>query len=72
MLPTRRPNSPQAYPNASGSIWNHKPRQMKEASPFLGGQSITSPKGLVETYQDHRMQMTAIVLAMGCKREGHY
>lgn len=34
-----------------------------------GGQSITSPKGLVETYQDHRMQMTAIVLAMGCSEK---
>lgn len=31
-----------------------------------GGQSLTSPEGLVETYHDHRMQMTAIVLAMGC------
>ena len=30
-----------------------------------GGQSIVGPSGLVETYGDHRMQMTALVLAMG-------
>lgn len=34
-----------------------------------GGQSLTPPKELVETYHDHRMQMTAIVLAMGCKQK---
>ena len=34
-----------------------------------GGQSLTSPKELVETYHDHRMQMTAIVLAMGCDQK---
>ena len=31
-----------------------------------GGQSISQPDGLVQTYGDHRMQMTALVLAMGC------
>lgn len=31
-----------------------------------GGQRLQQPKGLVETYGDHRMQMTALVLAMGC------
>ncbi|MGB2167732.1 MAG: 3-phosphoshikimate 1-carboxyvinyltransferase [Poseidonia sp.] len=30
-----------------------------------GGQTIVGPKGLVETYGDHRMHMTALVLAMG-------
>ena len=32
-----------------------------------GGQQLRSPEGLVETYGDHRMQMTALVLAMGCE-----
>ncbi len=32
-----------------------------------GGQAIVQPQGLVRTYGDHRMQMTALVLAMGCK-----
>ena len=32
-----------------------------------GGQSISQPDGLVQTYGDHRMQMTALVLAMGCQ-----
>ena len=32
-----------------------------------GGQQLRSPKGQVETYGDHRMQMTALVLAMGCE-----
>ena len=32
----------------------------------VGGQRLQQPKGLVETYGDHRMQMTALVLAMGC------
>ena len=32
-----------------------------------GGQQLRSPAGLVETYGDHRMQMTAFVLAMGCE-----
>ena len=31
-----------------------------------GGQSIVQPEGIVQTYGDHRMQMTALVLAMGC------
>ena len=31
-----------------------------------GGQTLAQPTGLVETYGDHRMQMTALVLAMGC------
>ena len=31
-----------------------------------GGQELVSPKGLVRTFGDHRMQMTALVLAMGC------
>jgi 3-phosphoshikimate 1-carboxyvinyltransferase len=31
-----------------------------------GGQSIVQPEGLVRTFGDHRMQMTALVLAMGC------
>ena len=31
-----------------------------------GGQTVSQPTGLVETYGDHRMQMTALVLAMGC------
>ena len=31
-----------------------------------GGQTVAQPSGLVETYGDHRMQMTALVLAMGC------
>lgn len=31
-----------------------------------GGQSISQPDDLVQTYGDHRMQMTALVLAMGC------
>ena len=31
-----------------------------------GGQTLVSPKELVQTYGDHRMQMTAIVLSMGC------
>ena len=31
-----------------------------------GEQKIQQPTGLVETYGDHRMQMTALVLAMGC------
>ena len=30
-----------------------------------GGQTIVGPTDLVETYGDHRMQMTAVVLAMG-------
>ena len=30
-----------------------------------GGQTIVAPRDLVETYGDHRMQMTALVLAMG-------
>tara|TARA_B100000900_G_scaffold410051_2_gene427091 strand:+ start:2940 stop:4358 length:1419 start_codon:yes stop_codon:yes gene_type:complete len=34
-----------------------------------GGQELVSPKGLVRTFGDHRMQMTALVLAMGCKEE---
>ena len=34
-----------------------------------GGQRLRSPEGLVETYGDHRMQMTALVLAMGCERD---
>jgi 5-enolpyruvylshikimate-3-phosphate synthase len=32
-----------------------------------GGQTPQTPSGMVETYGDHRMQMTALVLAMGCK-----
>ena len=32
-----------------------------------GGQTIVGPTDLVETYGDHRMQMTALVLAMGCQ-----
>jgi 3-phosphoshikimate 1-carboxyvinyltransferase len=32
-----------------------------------GGQQLRSPEGQVETYGDHRMQMTALVLAMGCE-----
>jgi len=31
-----------------------------------GAQSVTSPEGLVRTFGDHRMQMTALVLAMAC------
>lgn len=34
-----------------------------------GGQRLRSPEGQVETYGDHRMQMTALVLAMGCDRD---
>jgi len=34
-----------------------------------GGQRLRTPEGLVETYGDHRMQMTALVLAMGCERD---
>jgi 3-phosphoshikimate 1-carboxyvinyltransferase len=34
-----------------------------------GGQRLRTPEGLVETYGDHRMQMTALVLAMGCGRD---
>ena len=34
-----------------------------------GGQELVSPKGLVRTFGDHRMQMTALVLAMGCNEE---
>ena len=34
-----------------------------------GGQVLASPEGLVRTYGDHRMQMTALVLAMGCTKE---
>lgn len=34
-----------------------------------GGQQLRSPEGLVATYGDHRMQMTALVLAMGCEGE---
>lgn len=34
-----------------------------------GGQVLASPEGLVQTYGDHRMQMTALVLAMGCTKE---
>lgn len=36
-----------------------------------GGQSISDPSGLVRTFGDHRMQMTALVLAMGCGRTVH-
>ena len=32
-----------------------------------GGQTIEDPTGMVETYGDHRMQMTALVLSMGCQ-----
>lgn len=32
-----------------------------------GGQQLRSPEGLVKAYGDHRMQMTALVLAMGCE-----
>ena len=32
-----------------------------------GGQSIMQPESLVRTFGDHRMQMTALVLALGCK-----
>ena len=34
-----------------------------------GGQVLASPEGFVRTYGDHRMQMTALVLAMGCTKE---
>ncbi|GIR76453.1 MAG: hypothetical protein CM15mP78_11520 [Candidatus Poseidoniales archaeon] len=32
-----------------------------------GRSNPQTPSGMVETYGDHRMQMTALVLAMGCK-----
>ena len=32
-----------------------------------GGQQLRSPEGVVEVFGDHRMQMTALVLAMGCE-----
>ena len=31
-----------------------------------GGQSLETPTNLVRTYQDHRIQMTAMILALGC------
>jgi 3-phosphoshikimate 1-carboxyvinyltransferase len=34
-----------------------------------GGQRLTSPSAPVETYGDHRMQMTALVLAAACDAE---
>lgn len=45
------------------------------SSSFVGGelvvegeQRLQQPEGLVETFGDHRMQMTALVLAMGCTK----
>ena len=41
--------------------------QLSEGALHIeGGQTLVSPKELVQTYGDHRMQMTAIVLSMGC------
>lgn len=34
-----------------------------------GGQQISTPDSLVLTHDDHRLQMTALVLAMGCERQ---
>ena len=33
-----------------------------------GDQSVVCPDELVETYGDHRMQMTALVLALACRQ----
>lgn len=32
-----------------------------------GGQRISTPESLVLTHEDHRLQMTALVLALGCE-----
>ena len=32
-----------------------------------GGQLISDPESLVLTHEDHRLQMTALVLALGCE-----
>ena len=34
---------------------------------IIGGQTLRDPQSLVLTHQDHRLQMTAFVLALGCK-----
>ena len=40
---------------------------MEDGLEIAGGQQLQQPSGLVRTYGDHRMQMTALNLAMGCE-----
>ena len=64
MLPSKKQTALTAQRRFSLNLASNQ--RLKTASCSWRGPTISQPDGLVQTYGDHRMQMTALVLAMGC------
>lgn len=62
---TNRLSGTQAMLNHFGIRVNLTPDGME----IPGGQQLRQPEGMVPTFGDHRLQMTALNLAMGCQKE---
>lgn len=42
-------------------------KSLDDGLEIVGGQQLSSPTSIVHTHHDHRLQMTALILALGCK-----